>query len=111
MNLFLDCTPSTTPNHTVINGVYTTEDAINWAIQNLYTMTHEDWLHYNTDDVVTVQHSLDGLMHTFLVNKCPIEVDMDKWVDAVGKQGEGVFAFTVHNDAIRNSLVQETTNG
>jgi len=110
MNLFLDCTPSTTPNHTVINGVYTAEDAINWAIQNLDTMTQEDWLHYNTDDVVTVQHSLEGLMHTFLLNKCPIEVDMKQWVNAVGKQfafDEGV---TVHNDAIRNSLIQGATN-
>lgn len=105
MNLFIECTPSTTPNHTTINGVYTAEDAINWAIQNLDTVTTDDWYHYNTADVVTVQHSLEGLLDAFILAKFPIEVDMKQWVDAVGKQ----FAFdvdTVHNDVIRNCIVK-----
>ena len=106
MNLFIDCTPSTTPNHTTIHGVYTAEDAVNWAIQNLGTMTKEDWLHYNTADVITVQHSLEDLLNAFFLAKCPIEVDMKQWVNAVGKQSAFDEDVTVHNSIIRKCLVQ-----
>jgi hypothetical protein len=122
MNLFIDCTPSTTPNHTIIHGVYTAEDAINWAIQSLDNSVStaefkSDWVHYRLTEQckdVTVPsdvdtwygHSLEDLLHTFFLAKCPIEVDMKQWVDAVGKQfafDEGV---TVHNNIIRKCLVQ-----
>jgi len=56
--------------------------------------------------VITVQHSLEDLLNAFFLAKCPIEVDMKQWVNAVGKQfafDEGV---TVHNDIIRNCIVQ-----